>query len=150
MCLGSISPSVKGIYEVQACHTAAAVSVTFDEPNLVSCAGLVPVLRLAQRAGLHEVAQRRVRLPVSAGSAGANAGVKITSIVAGMVAGADSIDDLAVIQHGALPGLFGGIRAPSTPGTFLRGFTWGTVCQLGAVARETLIGGLKWWERHPA
>jgi hypothetical protein len=41
-----------------------------------------------------------------------------------MVAGADSIDDLGVIRHGALPELFGGIRAPSTLGTFLRGFTW--------------------------
>jgi len=125
---------------VRACHTAAAVSATFDEPNLVSCAGLVPVLRLAQRAGLHAVAQQRVRLPASAGSAAANAGAKITSVVAGMVAGADSIDDLTVIRHGALPVLFGGIRAPSTLGTFLRGFTWGNVRQLDAVARETLTG----------
>lgn len=115
---------------MQACHTAVAVSARFDEPNLVSCAGLVPVLRLAQRAGLPAVAQQRVRLPASAGSAAANAGAKITSIVVGMVAGADSIDDLEVIRHGALPGLFGGIRAPSTLGTFL----------LDAVARETLIG----------
>lgn len=29
------------------------VSATFDEPNLVSCAGLVPVLPLAERAVLH-------------------------------------------------------------------------------------------------
>jgi hypothetical protein len=55
-----------------------------------------------------------------------------------MVAGADSIDDLGVIRHGALPGHFGGIRAPSTLGAFLRGFTWGNVRQLNAVARETL------------
>jgi hypothetical protein len=34
----------------------------------------------------------------------------------------------------------GGIRAPSRLGTFLRGFTWGTVRQLDAVARETLVG----------
>lgn len=66
--------------------------------------------------------------------------MKITSIVAGMVAGTDSINDLVVIRHGALPQLFGGIRAPSTFGTFLRGFTWGTVRQLDAVARETLVG----------
>jgi hypothetical protein len=57
-----------------------------------------------------------------------------------MVAGADSIDDLGVIRHGALPEIFGGIRAPSTLGTFLRGFTWGNVRQLDAVARETLTG----------
>lgn len=123
-----------------ASHTAAAVSATFDEPNLVSCAGLAPVLRLAERAGLHASADRRVRLPVSAGSGAASPGVKITSIVAGMVAGADSIDDLGVIRHGALPRLFGGIRAPSTLGAFLRGFTWGNVRQLDAVARETLVG----------
>lgn len=61
-------------------------------------------------------------------------------MVAGMVAGADSIDDVGVIRHGALPGLFGGIRAPSTWGTFLRGFSWGDVRQLDAVARETLAG----------
>ena len=125
---------------MQACHSAAAVSATFDEPNLVSCAGLVPVLRLAERAGLPAAAQRRVGLPASAGSGAANPGAKITSIVAGMVAGADSIDDLDVIRHGALPGIFGGIRAPSTLGTFLRGFTWGNVRQLDAVARETLTG----------
>ncbi|MGH3783217.1 MAG: IS1380 family transposase [Pseudonocardiaceae bacterium] len=125
---------------MRACHAAAAVSATFDEPNLVSCAGLVPVLRLAERAGLHAAARQRVRLPASAGSAGANPGSKVTSIVAGMVAGGDSIDDLDVIRHGALPELFGGIRAPSTLGTFLRGLTWGNVRQLDAVARETLIG----------
>jgi hypothetical protein len=116
------------------------VSATFDEPNLVSCAGLVPVLRLAERAGLPAAADRRVRLPAAAGSAAANPGAKVTSVVAGMVAGGDSIDDLGVIRHGALPRLFGGIRAPSTLGTFLRGFTWGNVRQLDAVARETLTG----------
>jgi hypothetical protein len=137
---GSVRPGSKGIYEVRVFHTAAAVSAVFDDPNLVSCAGLVPVLRLAERAGLHAMAARRVRLPESAGSAGANAGAKVASIVAGMVAGADSIDDLGVIRHGALPTLCAGARAPSTVGTFLRGFTWGNVRQLDAVARETLIG----------
>jgi len=104
---------------VRASHTAAAVSATFDDPNLVSCAGLVPVLRLAEHAGLHQAADQRVTLPDSAGSAAANPATKITSIVAGMVAGGDSIDDLDVIRHGALPRIFGGTRAPSTLGTFL-------------------------------
>ncbi|MGH3801834.1 MAG: hypothetical protein ACRDTD_17215 [Pseudonocardiaceae bacterium] len=36
------------------------MSAIFDELNLVSCAGLVAVLRLAERAGLHTAAQRRV------------------------------------------------------------------------------------------
>ena len=137
---GSIRPYPKGIYQVRASHTAGAVSVTFDEPNLVSAVGLVPLLRLAERTGLHDAADRRIRLPRSAGSAAANPGAKITSIVAGMLAGGDSIDDLAVIRHGALPRLFTGVRAPSTVGTFLRGFTWGNVRQLDAVARDTLTG----------
>jgi hypothetical protein len=33
---------------------------------------------------------------------GANAGAKVTSLVAGIVAGADSIDDMAVLRHGAM------------------------------------------------
>jgi hypothetical protein len=136
-CLGSVRPSSKGIYEVRASHTAAAVSAIFDEPNLVSCAGLVPVLRLAERAGLHAAAQRRVRLPDRAGSGAANPGVKITSIVAGMVAGADSIDDLGVVRHGALPRLFGGIRAPSTLARFFVG-------SLGAMC----VNSMPWPARH--
>ncbi|WP_344570945.1 transposase, partial [Streptomyces axinellae] len=62
----------------------------------------------------------------------------VTSIVGGMVAGADSIDDLAVLRHGAMPALFGGVRAPSTPGTFLRAFTHGHALQLPAVHRGFL------------
>ena len=55
-----------------------------------------------------------------------------------MIAGADSIDDMDVLRHGAMPALFGGIRAPSTLGSFLRSFTWGNVLQLEKVRREFL------------
>jgi hypothetical protein len=55
-----------------------------------------------------------------------------------MIAGADSIDDMDVLRHGALPVLFGGIRAPSTLGSFLRSFTWGNVLHLGKVHRLVL------------
>ena len=55
-----------------------------------------------------------------------------------MAAGADSIDDMDVLRHGAMAELFGGIRAPSTLGSFLRSFTWGNVRQLDAVARQFL------------
>jgi hypothetical protein len=65
-----------------------------------------------------------------AGVAGANPAAKVFSIVAGMVAGADSINDLNVLRHGGMARVFGGVRAPSTLGTFLRGFTFGHVCQL--------------------
>lgn len=67
-------------------------------------------------------------------------GAKIGSIVAGIVVDGDSIDDLGAIRHGALPCLFDSIRAPSTLGTFLRGFTSDNARQLDAVARATLAG----------
>ena len=51
----------------------------------MSSAGLVPLLRLAERAGLHKATDQRVRLPEAAGDAGANAAAKITSILAGMM-----------------------------------------------------------------
>jgi hypothetical protein len=55
-----------------------------------------------------------------------------------MIAGADSIDDMDLLRHGAMPALSGGIRAPSTLGSFLRSFTWGNVLQLEKVSRLLL------------
>ncbi len=115
---------------MKASHTRGAVRARFDDPSLVSCAGLVPMMRLAQDAGLHELAEQHVKVP---GPAGANAAAKIGSIVAGMAAGADSIDDLDVVRHGAMPRLFTGIRAPSTLGTFLRGLCHGDVRSVHAI-----------------
>jgi hypothetical protein len=97
---------------MQVSHTPAAVSASFDDPNLVSTAGLVPVMRLAQNAGLTGLAQQWLSVPTDKG---ANAGLKVSSLVAGMVAGVDSIDDMAVLRHGAMGKLFAGIYAPSTP-----------------------------------
>jgi hypothetical protein len=67
-----------------------------------------------------------------------NAELKVGCVVAGMAAGADSIDDMDVLRHGAMDSLFSGIRAPSTLGTFLRSFTWGNARQLEAVHRRML------------
>jgi len=66
--------------------------------------------------------------------------LKVPALVAGMVAGADSIQDMALLRHGAMDRLFTGARAPSTLGTFLRTFTFGHVRQLDAVASRLLIG----------
>jgi hypothetical protein len=118
-------------------HGLAKIHATFDDPNLVSRAGLVPVMALAQRAGLQELVAEHVRI---GRRCGVNAQVKVPCLAAGMIAGADSIDDLDVLRHGALAALFGGIRAPSTLGSFLRSFTWGNVLQLGKVNRLLLAG----------
>ncbi len=117
-------------------HTRAAVSVSFDEENLVSPTGLVPVMRLAQDAGLHALADEWIKIPTDKG---ANAGLKVAALVAGMVAGADSIDDMAVLRHGGMKKVFKGCYAPSTLGSFLRAFTFGHVRQLDAVASRFLI-----------
>jgi Transposase DDE domain group 1 len=120
---------------MQLCHTPRATSAVFDDPNLVSSAGLVPVLTLARSAGLHELAQQHLSVPTDKG---ANAGLKVTSLVAGMVAGADSIDDMALLRHGGMGRVFTGAYAPSTLGSFLRTFTFGHVRQLDAVASRFL------------
>lgn len=116
-------------------HAPAAVSAVFDDPNLVSAAGLVPMLRLAQQAGLAELAQGRLSVPTDKG---ANAGAKVMALVAGMLAGADSIDDMNLLRHGGMGRLFDRTYAPSTLGSFLREFRFGHVRQLDAVAARVL------------
>jgi hypothetical protein len=116
---------------MQLSHTRRVVSASFDDPNLVSAAGLVPVMRLAERAGLGRLANEWLSVPTDKG---ANAGVKVASLVGGMVAGADSIDDMAVLRHGGMRKLFTSCYAPSTLGSFLRSFAFGHVRQLDAVA----------------
>jgi hypothetical protein len=117
---------------MQLSHDLAAVDVAFDEANLVSCAGLAPVLALAERAGLSVLLAERLSVPSP------NAPVKVTALLAGMVAGADSIEDMDLLRHGAMDRLFTGVRAPSTLGTFLRAFRFGHVRQLDAVATRLL------------
>jgi hypothetical protein len=103
----------------------------------VSAAGLVPVLALGQRAGLGELAGQHLSVP---GGPGHAAQLKVAALVVGMVAGADSIDDMDLLRHGAMSRLFVGVRAPSTLGTFLRAFRFGHVRQLDAVAARFAAG----------
>lgn len=117
------------------CHKLPVTAARFDEPNLVSAAGLVPVMRLAAEAGLDDLAAEHLTVPTDKG---ANAGGKVTALVCGMVAGADSIDDMALLRHGAMGRLFDRPYAPSTLGSFLREFRFGHVRQLDAVASRFL------------
>ena len=117
-------------------HAAAMTHARFDDPNLVSHAGLVPAVRLAQSIGLEDLAREHVRV---AAKVGANAGLKIGALVAGMVAGADTIDGMDLLRHGAFPATVGGIRAPSTLGSFLRAFDHGNVRRLAAVHRRVVV-----------
>jgi DDE family transposase len=120
---------------MQLCHTSRATSAVFDDPNLVSSAGLVPIVALARSAGLQGLADQHLSVPTDKG---ANAGLKVSSLVAGMVAGADSIDDMALLRHGGMGRVFANAYAPSTLGSFLRAFSFGHVRQLDAVAARFL------------
>jgi Transposase DDE domain group 1 len=120
---------------VRLLHSLAKTHASFDDPNLVSHAGLVPVMALAQRAGLAGLVAEHVR---PGGECGVNAHLKVPCLAAGMAAGADSIDDMDLLRHGAMDVLFGGVRAPSTLGSHLRSYTWGNVAQLEKAGREFL------------
>jgi Transposase DDE domain group 1 len=121
---------------VQASHSLARVSWSFDEPNLVPAAGLVAPAELCQRMGLAALVAGTLRVP---GPCGANGPAKVASVLGGMLAGADSIEDMDVLRAGATPVLFDDTRAPSTLGSWLRSFTHGNVRQLDAVSRELRV-----------
>ncbi|RZL73387.1 MAG: IS1380 family transposase [Rhodococcus sp. (in: high G+C Gram-positive bacteria)] len=125
---------------MQSSHTFTAESAVFDERNLVSSAGLVPVLELAEQAGLSELIDTHVRLDSTRVASGAvNPVGKLTSIIAGMCTGADVIDDMNPLRAGGMPALLDQVYAPSTLGIFLREFTFGHSLQLGSVLRRHLI-----------
>jgi hypothetical protein len=112
----------------------------FDDDHLVSCAGLVPVMTLAAQTGLSRlladkvhIAEPRIR------SGAANPSPKLATLIAGMVAGADCIDDIDVLRSGGMTSLFDGVYAPSTVGTLLREFSFGHARQLESVLREHLV-----------
>ena len=52
---------------MRVCHDVTAV---FDDPNLVSCAGLAPVLQLASITGAEDGLSRSVRCRVRGGRPG--------------------------------------------------------------------------------
>ncbi len=117
---------------MRVCHNLQPV---FDDPNLIAFGGLPALMALAEQAGLHDLVEGHVSVP---GTAGANAAVKVAAIVAGMVAGADSISDLEVLRHGGMGRVFTGLRASTTLGTHLRAYRFGHVRQLDAVAARLL------------
>jgi hypothetical protein len=117
-------------------HALAKSHAIFDDEHVIGYAGLAPIMRLAERCGLPDLAAEHV---TAADPHHANAPAKIASIVAGMALGADSIEDLDLLRHGGMDKMFDGIRAPSTLGTFLRGRSWGGVRQLEKLNRRMLV-----------
>jgi hypothetical protein len=107
--------------------------VEFSDERLISDAGLLLCASLADRLGLEDLVNESVWLPYRAPGA-ALPGRKVMTLVHGMAAGADSIDDMQLLRAGS-SGLILGHRvmAPSTLGTFLRAFSFGHVRQLDRV-----------------
>jgi hypothetical protein len=128
---------------VRLSHPWSNATPLFDDENLVSETGLVPVMALGEQAGLSGLVDEKVTLdalePARVTSAGVNPAGKVTSIIAGMAAGADSIDDLEVIRSGGMRRVFDQVYAPATLGQFLREFTHGHCLQLASVARAHLV-----------
>jgi hypothetical protein len=110
-----------------------SVAVEFNEPRLVSDAGLLLTATLAYRLGLQELVNESVWLPYGTAGAGLP-GRKVMTLIHGMIAGADSIDDMDVLRAGSTQAVLGHrVMAPSTLGTFLRAFSFGHVRQLDRV-----------------
>jgi hypothetical protein len=116
---------------VRASHDLSRVSLSFSEANL---AGLVTAAALVQRIGLGGLVDQRLRLA----SEGANSGAKALTVVGSMLAGADSIDDTALLRAGAAGKVFDDTRAPSAVGSWLRAHKWSNVRELDAVGPELL------------
>lgn len=114
------------------------VAVIFDEERLVSDAGLLLAASLAGRLGIEQLVNGTVFLGAGVPGA-AMPGRKVMTLVHGMLAGADSIDDMDVLRAGSTQLILGhGVMAPSTLGTFLRAFTFGHVRQLDRVLDQAL------------
>src|SRR5450759_4992977 len=122
-----------GALVVRVCHTIQPV---FDDPNLIAFGGLPAVMRIAEQAGLYDLVEQHLTVP---GKAASNPTIKVAALVAGMVAGADSISDMDVLRHGGMGRVFSGLRAATTLGTHLRGYRFGHVRQLDAVASRLLV-----------
>jgi hypothetical protein len=123
---------------MRACHTPGAIAVTFDDDPAVADAGLVLTATLAEGLLLRELLDTHVDLGDMPGAA--NAGDKAMTLISSALASGQWIDDAQRLRAGASGQILGHrIAAPSTPGTFLRSFTWGSVRQLDRVAGEVLI-----------
>ena len=107
----------------------------------------MPMHTLVERGAPGELAREHVRV---ARPCGVDADVKIGCLIAGMIAAADSIEDIGLLRHDAMPVLFGGSRAPSKLGSFLRSFSWGNVLQLQKAHRQFLAQLSPWHRWCPA
>jgi hypothetical protein len=114
-------------------RTIDRYDTTFDHDGLISNAGLIVTATSLMRLGVEQLTTRWVR------TGAPNAGRKICTLIAAMLAGATHIEHANIVRAGATQAVLPfRVMAPSTIGTFLRTFTFGFVRQLDAVASRLL------------
>jgi hypothetical protein len=113
-------------------HVLDRIDVTFDDDHAVANAGLILPATLLDHLGLEAAADEFV-------SMGYRPGRKVATVVAGILAGAECIDDLGVLRAGATERVLPFTpMAPSTVGTWLRSLTFGHVRQLDKLTEMLL------------
>jgi len=122
---------------VTSSHTLGRLDVAFDDHRLVADAGLLLPSILVERLGLRELFDDHVDLGDVPGRP--NPGEKAMTVISGLLAGADCINDLDILRSGKSGAVLGHrVAAPSTVGIFLRGFSAGHTRQLDVVSGEAL------------
>ena len=118
-------------------HSPDRLVVAFDDTHAIANAGLLLPATLAQRLGIEAVVDQLVDLGRRPGHH--RPGRKALTLIHAIIAGADCIDDADLLRTGSTGHVLGHrVMAPSTLGTFLRGFTFGHVRQLDRVAETVL------------
>ncbi len=118
-------------------HSPDGLAVAFDDEHAVANAGLLLPATLAQRLGIETVVDQLVDLGERPGAH--RPGRKVLTLLHALVVGGDCIDDADVLRAGQTAQVLGHrVMAPSTLGTFLRGFTFGHIRQLDRVT-ETIL-----------
>jgi Transposase DDE domain group 1 len=118
-------------------HSPAGLVVAFDDDHAVANAGLLLPATLAERLGVEAIVDELVDLGDRPGAH--RPGRKVPTLIHALMVGGDCIDDADVLRTGSTAAVLGHrVMAPSTLGTFLRGFTFGHVRQLDQAAEQLL------------
>jgi hypothetical protein len=117
---------------MQSLHTPSDLSVMFDDDHAVANAGLTLAGLLSEKLGLEQLCDETISIAPFPGR-------RAATLVHSLVVGGTCIDDADVLRAGSTSSVLSHrVMAPSTLGTFLRGFTFGNVRQLDAVAEQLL------------
>jgi len=117
---------------MQSLHTPSDLSVMFDDDHAVANAGLVLVGLLSEKLAVEQLCDETISIAPFPGR-------RAATLVHSLVVGGTCIDDADVLRAGSTASVLSHkVMAPSTLGTFLRGFTFGHVRQLDSVTEKLL------------